>query len=100
MYTLEEMLMPDEVLFGNFNNNPALSYVFLNPKNHFPIIGLAGSTPSVEDNCDLKQQHATVTMCHRYGAVFRRLQRLPSNCPRRACVSFPGALCRVWLIPI
>lgn len=44
MYTLEEILMPDEIPFGNFNANPSLSYVFLNPKNHFPIIGLAGAT--------------------------------------------------------
>jgi hypothetical protein len=43
MYTLEEILMPDEIPFGNFNANPSLSYVFLNPKNHFPIIGLAGA---------------------------------------------------------
>jgi hypothetical protein len=44
MYTLEEMLMPDEILLGNFNSIFLRSHVFLNPQNHFPIIGLAGVT--------------------------------------------------------
>ena len=44
MYTLEEMLMPDEILLGNFNSIFPRSHVFLNPQNHYPIIGLAGST--------------------------------------------------------
>jgi hypothetical protein len=43
MYTLEEMLMPDEVLLGNTNAILPISFVFLNPQNHFPIIGLAGA---------------------------------------------------------
>ncbi len=43
MYTLEEMLMPDEVLFGNTNAVFPRSFVFLTPQNHFPIIGLAGA---------------------------------------------------------
>jgi hypothetical protein len=43
MFNLEEMLMPDEVLLGNFNALASLCHVFLNPQNHFPIIGLAGA---------------------------------------------------------
>jgi hypothetical protein len=43
MYTLEEMLMPDEIPFGNINTIPPRSFVFLTPQNHYPIIGLAGS---------------------------------------------------------
>lgn len=36
--------MPDEILLGNFNSIFLRSHVFLNPQNHFPIIGLAGVT--------------------------------------------------------
>ena len=43
MYNLEEMLMPDEIPLGNFNSVSPQSHIFLNPQNHFPIIGLAGS---------------------------------------------------------
>jgi hypothetical protein len=43
MYNLEEMLMPDEIPFGNFNSILPQSHIFLNPQNHYPIIGLAGS---------------------------------------------------------
>ena len=37
--------MPDEIPFGNFNSIFTRSHIFLNPQNHFPIIGLAGSVP-------------------------------------------------------
>jgi hypothetical protein len=36
------MLMPEEVPLGNFNSIFPRSHVFLNPQNHYPIIGLAG----------------------------------------------------------
>jgi hypothetical protein len=49
MYTLEEMLMPDEILLGNFNSIFLRSHVFLNPLNHYPIIGLAGATQQYFD---------------------------------------------------
>jgi hypothetical protein len=46
MYNLEEMLMPDEIPLGNFNSISPQSHIFLNPQNHYPIIGLAGPMPA------------------------------------------------------
>ncbi len=77
MYTLEEMLMPDEIPFGNFNSISPRSHIFLNPQNHFPIIGLAGS--ALLAHSVLSPLSSGDSNVFRNGALIRRLQRLPPH---------------------